>query len=102
MGEVHLKSSDIMKFFILLGLIIVLTSALGEDRGLDSEENELGLTSVEGQEIQNQLVDDRRQRCRDRARSCKYYRRKRYCNKYKSWMTKKLHGLMWILWKQTW
>ena len=50
-----------MKFFILLGLVIVLTSALGEDRGLDSEENELELTSVEGQEIQNQLVDDRRQ-----------------------------------------
>ena len=40
-GE-HLKSSDIMRFLILLGLVIVLTSALGEERELGGlEENQL-------------------------------------------------------------
>ena len=56
-----------MKFFILLGLVIVLTSALGEET---EEHNELDVTSdlarqefevnLEDQEIQNRLVDDRR------------------------------------------
>ena len=56
-----------MKFFILLGLVIVLTSTLGEKT---EEDNELDVTSdlarqefevnLEDQEIQNRLVDDRR------------------------------------------
>ena len=38
----RLKSSDIMRFLILLGLVIVLTSALGEERELSGlEENQL-------------------------------------------------------------
>ena len=56
-----------MKFFILLVLVIVLTSALGEET---EEHNELDVNSdlaqqefevnFEDQEIQNRLVDDRR------------------------------------------
>ena len=56
-----------MKFFILLGLVIVLTSVLGKET---EEDNELDVTSdlarqefevnLEDQEIQNRLVDDRR------------------------------------------
>merc|ERR1711874_860540 len=80
MGGDHLKSSDTMRFLILLGLVIVLTSALDEERELSGLE-------------ENQIVDaDRRMTgpaiCKDNFRRCKILKRRGGCRRYRFWMKK--------------
>lgn len=69
-----------MRFLILLGLVIVLTSALDEERELSGLE-------------ENQIVDaDRRMTrpaiCKDNFRRCKILKRRGGCRRYRFWMKK--------------